>query len=94
MTCKHEFDFRINVIFFEDKPGQGSLDIAAKCKYCSKPVVFYGPRGANAPYPVASVDRLELRVPMTIGYEPKFLPGPTMLINGPEIVPLGQKPDA
>ena len=76
---------------FEDKPGQGSLEIKGNCKHCNVPVIFYGPRGANAPYPVASMDRTELRVPVTFGYEPKFQPGPTMLINGPELVPLGKK---
>lgn len=95
MTCaQHDFHFTINVACFEDKPGQASLDISGRCKVCDVPVVFYGPRGANAPYPVASVDRTELRAPVTFGYQPKFLPGPTMLINGPEIVPLGEKPDA
>lgn len=95
MTCaQHDFHFMINVACFEDKPGQGSLDIQGRCKHCDVPVIFYGPRGAGAPYPVCSVDRTELRAPVTFGYQPKFQPGPTMLINGPEIVPLGEKPDA
>lgn len=93
MTCKHDFDFQIGVAIFEDKPGQGSIDITGKCKHCGVPLVFYGPRGASAPHPVVSPERTELSAPVTFGYAPKFQPGPTILINGPEIVPLGGKYD-
>lgn len=92
-NCNHDFEFLINVASFEDKPGQGALDITGKCKRCATPIIFYGPRGANAPYPVASPDRTELRAPITFGYGPKFECGPTVLLNGPEIVPLGGKFD-
>ena len=95
MACEqHDFNFKINVDCFEDKPGQAMLEIAAACQRCGVPVIFYGPRGANAPFPICSPDRAELRAPVTFGYQPKFQPGPTVLLDGPEIVPLGEKPDA
>lgn len=85
----HDFEFHIGVVCFEDKPGQGSLEITARCRHCDIPMIFYGQRGASAPFPVTSPDRTELRAPVTFGYAPKFKPGPTVLINGPEIVPVG-----
>ena len=93
-TCKHDFECRLGVAMFEDKPGQGSLEITGKCRHCGVPLVFYGPRGSNAPYPVISPDRTELRAPVTFGYAPKFQPGPTVLLNGLEIVPVGGNYDA
>lgn len=83
--CKHEFLCKVSVAIFEDKPGNGAIDVSGHCKHCGVQLIFHGPRGANAPYPVASVSRVELRAPVTFGYEPKFLPGPEVLINGPEI---------
>jgi len=89
LACAHDFDFRIKVACFEDKPGQGSIEFSGSCKHCGVPVIFYGQRGASAPFPVVNPDRTELRAPVTFGYSPKFQPGPTMLLNGPEIVPVG-----
>jgi hypothetical protein len=86
MACKeHKLNFTINVIHFEDKPGNGSIELLGRCEVCGVPLVFYGPRGSNAPFPLASPDRTELRIPVTFGYGPKFLPGPTILLNGPEL---------
>lgn len=85
-ACAHEFDFKINVIAFENKPGQGSIEMTGVCRRCKEPLVFYGPRGAGSTQPMASVDRLELRAPVTFGYGPKFTPPPEFVINGLEIV--------
>lgn len=87
-NCKHDFDFKIGVAIFEDKPGQGSIDISANCKHCGLPLIFYGQRGGGGNEPMASVDRTELRAPVTFGYEPKFIPGPHAEFHGPEIKPI------
>ena len=84
-ACKHEFSCKVGVAIFDDKPGNGSVDISGHCVHCGAPLIFYGPRGASAPYPVASVSRTELRAPVTFGYAPKFSPGPEVLINGSEL---------
>jgi hypothetical protein len=91
MTCKHEFECRVGVAIFEDKPGNGSVEVSGKCRHCDAPLVFHAPRGAGSTQPMASVDRLELRAPVTFGYEPIFAPGPEFTVNGPEVVGLGLK---
>jgi hypothetical protein len=88
-NCKHEFECRVGVAIFEDKPGNGAIELSGECRHCGVPLVFYGPRGAGTIQPMASVDRLELRAPVTFGYEPVFVPGPDFRIDGPEIVGLG-----
>ena len=90
-TCKHDFDCRVGVAMFEDKPGNGSVEISGACRHCGVPLVFYGQRGVGSTQPMASVDRLELRAPVTFGYEPKFVASPDFMINGAEIVALGQR---
>lgn len=92
--CQHEFECRVGVAMFSDKPGQGSVEVTGKCRLCGVPLVFHGPRGVSAPHPTISPDRIELRAPVTFGYAPKFEPGTTILMNGPEIVPVGGKFDA
>ena len=84
MTCKHEFSCHIGIAVFEDKPGCGSAEISGRCIHCGVPLVFQGPRGIGNS-PMASVDRTELRAPVTFGYEPRFVPGPEMKVNGPEL---------
>lgn len=85
MACKHDFQCRVGIAVFEDKPGQGSAEISGRCVHCGVPLVFYGPRGVGSSYPMASEDRTELRAPVTFGYEPKFMSGLDMVINGPEL---------
>lgn len=89
MTCKHEFDCQVAVAMFEDKPANGSIDLKGQCRHCGTPLVFQGPRGVGN-QAMASVDRLELRAPVTFGYDAQFLPGVEMRINGPEIVLTGK----
>lgn len=86
-NCEHEWNFKVDVFNFEDKPGNASLELSGVCKRCALPMVFHGQRGASAPFPVVSVDRLELRIPVTIGYQAKFKPGPAVLLHGNEVVP-------
>lgn len=83
--CKHDFRCSVGVAVFDDKPGQGSVEVKGACIHCAVPLVFYGPRGAGRNYPMASVDRTELRAPVTFGYGPKFIPGPDVLISGTEL---------
>ncbi len=87
MTCKHDFTCFVGVAIFEDKPGNGSIEVKGHCKHCGTPLVFQGPRGASAPFPVASVAREELRAPVTFGHDVEFKPGATVMIDGPEINP-------
>lgn len=84
--CEHNFSFTCNVILFEDKPGNGSLEVSARCTKCGAPMRFHGPRGASAPFPVASVDRIELRAPVTFGAA-EYSPSITALFEGPEFAP-------
>jgi hypothetical protein len=91
MTCQHNFHFDIKCAMFEDKPGNGSLDITGHCKKCNVPLIFQGPRGAAAPYPVVSIDRTELRAPVTFGYDVEFKPSISALVHGEELVPSGKK---
>jgi len=85
-TCKHEFDCRVGVAMFEDKPGQGSVEVTGSCRHCGVPLVFQGPRGTGN-VPMASADRTELRAPVTFGYEPKYRPSIEFRINGPDLPP-------
>lgn len=85
MTCKHDFTCTIGVAIFEDKPGNGSVEIKGHCIHCGAPLVFQGQRGTGGSYPMASVDRTELRAPVTFGYGCKFAPSPDVVINGPEL---------
>jgi|GEM_PF-5474372 len=84
--CKHEFSFKVGVAIFEDKPGNGSAEISGGCVHCGTPVLFQGPRGACASFAVASVDRTELRAPVTFGAA-EYSPSITALFEGPEFAP-------
>lgn len=91
MTCTpHHFSFDIKVIEHPDMPGNASLEITGQCTECGVPIVWLGQRGAGADYPVCSVDRRELRAPVTLGYDVEIKPRITALINGEEIVPRGR----
>lgn len=83
--CKHEFHCNVGVAIFENSPGNGQIDVNGKCTKCGVDLIFYGPRGVGN-MPMASVDRKELRAPVTFGYEPRYNPIPEFRINGPEIV--------
>lgn len=80
-NCDHEFECSVVVAKFRDKPGQGSVEVKGHCTRCGVPLIFQGPCGAGAPFPVASLDRTELRAPVTFGHEPRFSPGPTALYS-------------
>lgn len=78
-------------MIFEDKPGNGAIELSGKCRHCGVQLVFHGPRGAGSTQPMASVDRLELRAPVTFGFGPEFIQAPEFRIDGPEVVGLGLK---
>jgi hypothetical protein len=84
--CEHQFHCDVSVAIFEDKPGQGAIDVKGACTKCGAPLVFYGQRGAGGNSPMASADRKELRAPVTFGHEVSFIPGPDAVFNGPELV--------
>lgn len=84
MICKHEFLCSVAVMIFDDKPGNGAVDLKGHCKKCGVPLVFHGRRGASAAFPVASVDRTELRAPVTFG-DAKFILPIQALFDGPEL---------
>ena len=83
-ACAHEFSCKVDVFLFEDKPGNGTVEVSGRCAKCAAQLIFQGPRGVSALYPVASVGRDQLRAPVTIGAA-KFEPLITVLINGPEL---------
>ena len=90
MTCHHDFKCHVGIAIFEDKPGNGAIELSGKCRHCGTPLVFHGRRGGGSMNPAASVDRLELRAPVTFGYEHVFAPAPEFSIDGPEIVSMGK----
>ncbi len=91
MSCEeHRIEFHINVVQFSDKPGNGTIELTGRCTVCGVNLVWQGQRGASAPFPVCSVDRLELRAPVTFGYDVEIITGITALVNGDEIVPRGR----
>lgn len=89
--CKHEFNCSVAVFMFEDKPGNGSAELKGECRHCGAPLIFQGPRGAGSSQAAASVDRHELRAPVTFGLDAVFQPGPDMRITGPELIVTGRE---
>lgn len=87
MSCgEHKLEFNIIVVHFEDRPGHGSIELTGQCTVCGVRLVWQGQRGASAPYPVCSPDRLELRAPVTFGYDVEIIPGVTALYNGGDVM--------
>ena len=89
--CKQEFNCSVAVFMFEDKPGNGSAELKGECRHCGAPLIFQGPRGVGSTQAMASVDRTELRAPVTIGLDAVFKPGPEMRISGPELIATGRE---
>lgn len=89
--CQHEFDCSVAVFMFEDNPGNASVELKGQCRHCSAPLIFQGPRGVGSTQAMASVDRIELRAPVTIGLDAVFKPGPEIRISGPELTATGRE---
>ena len=89
--CQHEFDCSVSVFMFENKPGNGTVELKGACRHCGAPLVFQGPRGVGSSQAMTSVDRQELRAPVTIGLDAIFEPGPDVRINGPELIAAGRE---
>ncbi len=82
ILCKHDFHFRAGAVLFSDKPGHGFVQISGQCKHCQTPLIFQGPRGAGVTQPMASVERQQIRAPITVGYAARFDPGPEDVYEG------------
>lgn len=67
MKCKHrEVQLQHKVIILEDREGEARLDIRVKCLECHTFFTFKGNYGYHPNHPTVSVDRYELRAPLTI----------------------------
>lgn len=75
-ACEHEFKMSCRIAVFDDRPGQASLEVEGSCVRCGKPVVFQGLNiGGGGHRPATSIDRHQMRAPLTIGDDVQFNPG-------------------
>lgn len=60
---KHDIDLIVRLVVFEDRPGQGVIEIEGKCKNCGAELRYPGPRGYQPHHATTNVGRDMALVP-------------------------------